>query len=78
MVENLQAASRARMIEDQRRAPTHPVWGGPGWTVFLYTQADLTRILEYIRMNPIKAGRPEQHWAFVKKYDSWLPGQWRK
>jgi len=30
-----------------------------------------------IRQNPIKAGRPEQHWPFVKTYDGWLPGQWK-
>jgi hypothetical protein len=31
------------------------------------------RIVRYIRANPVKAGRPEQNWAFVKPYDGWLP-----
>src|SRR5207244_3440866 len=35
MIENLQNASREKLIEGGRRATTHPVWGGPGWKVFL-------------------------------------------
>ena len=53
----------------------HPVWGGPGWKVFLETREDLVRTVDYIDMNPRKAGLPSQVWPFVKKYDGWLPGQ---
>jgi hypothetical protein len=77
MVHNLHEASRAKLIETGSRAPTHPVWGGPGWKRFLYTQQDVERVVEYIRQNPIKARRPEQVWSFVKKYDGWMPGQWK-
>ena len=73
MIENLQAASREELIRLGRRAPTHPVWGGPGWKVFLYIQADIVRIIDYIRNNPVKAGRPPQRWDFVRSYDGWLP-----
>jgi REP element-mobilizing transposase RayT len=78
MIERLQEASRAKLIEAGRRSPTHPVWGGPGWKVFLYTADDLRRIARYIQDNPIKAGRPQQQWGFVKQYDGWMPAQYRR
>jgi REP element-mobilizing transposase RayT len=76
MIDHLQQASRQRLIADGRRAPTHPVWGGPGWKVFLFRQDDFVRVSDYIRKNPIKAGRPPQFWEFVKEYDGWLPGRY--
>jgi REP element-mobilizing transposase RayT len=76
MIHNLQAASRAALVAANRRDPEHPVWGGPGWKVFLYTQDDLRRIVHYIEQNPIKAGRAAQSWDFVKPYDGWLPGDY--
>ncbi|MFL6765566.1 MAG: transposase [Sphingomicrobium sp.] len=77
MIANLQEASRQRLIDAGRRGPRHPVWGGPGWKVFLYTPDDFVRVIEYIRQNPVKAGRPPQHWSFVKEYDGWMPGPYR-
>lgn len=74
MVEQLQQASREQLIDQQRRTPDHPVWGGLGWKVFLETRADMRRTVRYIEDNPEKAGRPRQRWEFVKQYDGWLPG----
>jgi hypothetical protein len=76
MIENIQNASRAALLAEGRRNASHPVWGRPGWTVFLYTQADMRRIVRYIEDNPIKARRPAQKWDFVKPYDGWLPGNY--
>lgn len=76
MIEHLQTASREALIRAGRRTPEHPVWGGPGWKVFLYTQADMRRIVRYIEQNPVKAGWPMQVWDFVKPYEGWLPGQY--
>jgi REP element-mobilizing transposase RayT len=73
MIARLQEASRAHLIEAQARSVLHPVWGGPGWKVFLNTRTDMERIARYIRDNPGKSGLPEQTWAFVKGYDGWLP-----
>jgi len=73
MVESLQENSRRALIGAGRRAVTHPVWGGQGWRVFLNSRQDMAGRVKYIRENPIKAGRSEQHWAFVKEYDGWLP-----
>jgi len=74
MIESLQEVTRDSLIAAGKRASSHPVWGGDGWKVFPYTQADFVRVIEYIRQNPIKAKRPTQHWSFVKKYDGWMPG----
>ncbi len=74
MIENLQVASRSALIAARRRPETHPVWGGPGWRVFLNTREDFERIVRYIGDNPIKAGRPAQYWGFVRRYDGWMPG----
>ena len=74
MIENLQEASRTALIDAGRRSVEHPVWGGPGWKVFLYTPDDMRRVIRYIEQNPIKAGQPAQVWDFVKPYDGWLPG----
>jgi REP element-mobilizing transposase RayT len=73
MIEDLQEASRQQLIRAGRRAPTHPVWGGPGWKVFLSTRGDFERVAQYIRANPVKVGRGEQQWDFVKEYDGWMP-----
>jgi REP element-mobilizing transposase RayT len=74
MIETLQAASKAALVAAQRRDPEHPVWGGPGWKVFLNTQDDIRHIVRYIQDNPRKGGLPEQHWDFVTAYDGWMPG----
>ena len=73
MIEALQIASRDALINAGFRRSEHPVWGGPGWKVFLNTRADIERIIRYIRANPSKAGLPVQNWRFVKEYDGWLP-----
>src|SRR5207253_1635434 len=75
MIERFQERTRTALIEAGLRTPTHPVWTkGPGWKGFLNTRRDFERDIEYIRLNPVKIGRPEQIWDFVKPYDGWLPG----
>lgn len=56
------------------RSRNHPVWGGPGWKVYLDSRDDIERTIKYIQANPLKAGRPAQRWSFVREYDGWLPG----
>jgi REP element-mobilizing transposase RayT len=74
MIANLQAASRVALATANRRDADHPVWGGPGWKVFLFTQEDMWRIVRYIEKNPRKGGLPDQRWDFVTPYDGWMPG----
>ena len=71
MIEKLQEASRRSVLKQAQRDAEHPVWGGPGWKVFLNTPQDIDRTVRYIRKNPVKAGRAPQLWHFVKPYDGW-------
>jgi len=73
MIASFQQVSRQRLIAAGQREATHPVWGGPGWKVFLSTRVDMERIDGYIRNNPEKIGLPRQEWPFVSRYDGWMP-----
>jgi REP element-mobilizing transposase RayT len=73
MIEKLQNASKEKLIEARKRPVNHPVWGGPGWKVFLNSRADIERTVRYVEENPIRARRPAQRWSFVTAYDGWLP-----
>jgi REP element-mobilizing transposase RayT len=74
MIGHLQGSSREKLISLGRRKAGHPVWGGPGWKVYLETRADIERVIRYINDNPTKARRARQSWRFVTQYDAWLPG----
>ena len=75
MIQHLQQAGKTTLLNAGKRRPDHPVWtGGEGWKTFLNSRADFEREIDYIRQNPLKIGRPEQCWPFVKPYDGWLPG----
>ncbi len=71
MIANFQDQSRLRLRASALRSTDHPVWGGPGWKVFLDHPDEVQRIVRYIRANPLKTGRPQQAWQFVKSYDGW-------
>lgn len=74
MIGYFQDDSWLRLHGTKRWPSGHPIWGGPGWKVFLDTREDVERTVRYIRDNPIKAGAAEQAWEFVRPYDGWLPG----
>ncbi len=71
MIENLQQTGRLRLRTTDARPPDHPVWGGPGWKVYLDHPREVRREIRYIEENPVKWRLPRQNWAFVKKYDGW-------
>ncbi|HUU60558.1 MAG TPA: hypothetical protein VMZ50_13540, partial [Phycisphaerae bacterium] len=71
MIANLQEATRLRLREGRLRDPDHPVWGGPGWWVFLDHPDEVRRTIRYIQGNPAKQGLAAQDWPFVKEYDNW-------
>ena len=71
MIFNLQLESMRRVCDLETRACDHPVWGGPGWKVFLDSKTNIERTIDYIEQNPIKAGLAPQQWAFVTPYDGW-------
>jgi REP element-mobilizing transposase RayT len=69
MLANLQESSRLRLRTGGLRTDDHPVWGGPGWKVFLHTPTDIVRTIRYIDENPPQWRLPPQQWSFVKRYD---------
>jgi REP element-mobilizing transposase RayT len=73
IIDFLQQDSKQALIAAQRRPVNHPVWGGPGWKVFLNTRAEIEGRIRYVAANPRKAGLPDQPWDFVTAYDGWLP-----
>jgi REP element-mobilizing transposase RayT len=77
IIEQLQENSREAVLQFGDRDPNHPVWGGPGWKVYLETRDDIIRTVRYIENNPRNAGLPPQTWPFVASYEGWLPGQVR-
>lgn len=72
MIENLQDDSRAAVQNESQGE--HPVWGGPGWKVFLNTRDDIMRTIIYVEQNLVKIRKSIQSWPFVRSYDGWLPG----
>ncbi|MGQ0635773.1 MAG: hypothetical protein ACT4QC_14275 [Planctomycetaceae bacterium] len=74
MILNLQEASRGALIDAGARRGGHPVWGGPGWKVFLESREDFERTIRYVEDNPVRARLPVQIWNFVVPYEGWLPG----
>ncbi len=70
MTLNFQEQSRLDLQKSAAR-PAHPVWGGPGWKVFLDHPDGIRRTIRYIDNNPGKIRLPRQEWDFVKEYDGW-------
>lgn len=71
MILNLQRESHLTLRESGRFDWEHPIWGGPGWKVFLDSPEDIRRTIRYVEQNPVKIGLPIQRWGFVKEYDGW-------
>ena len=71
MIENFQKSSRLRLRKERLFPTAHPVWGGPGWKVFLDHPNEIRRTIRYVEENPVKWKLPRQHWKFVKEYDGW-------
>lgn len=71
MIDHFQRESRTSILLLKQRNPFHPVWGGPGWKVFLDDVASIERTVKYVEDNPKKARLLSQNWEFVTKYDGW-------
>jgi REP element-mobilizing transposase RayT len=71
MIWNCQRESHVLLRERGLRELDHPVWGGPGWKVFLDHPDDVRRTIGYVQKNPLEIGRSAQHYGFVKDYDGW-------
>ena len=71
MIKKLQWASAERVRRPGLRQDDHPVWGGPGWKVFVDSTQDIWRTIPYVENNPIKRRLPRQTFPFVVPYDNW-------
>jgi REP-associated tyrosine transposase len=73
LLETFQQASRKKLIEARSFREPHPVWGGPGWKVYVNTRGRMEATVQYIEDNPVRIGLPRQMWGFVTRYDGWFP-----
>lgn len=73
MIANFQFESLNAVAYCGTRPIAHPVWGGPGWKVYLDSIGDMRRTVRYIELNPEKIGLPRQAWDFVTPYNNWIP-----
>jgi REP element-mobilizing transposase RayT len=71
MIPNLQRESHLLLRERKRFDLAHPIWGGPGWKVFLDQPDEIWRTIVYIEQNPVKIGLPVQTWDFITPYNNW-------
>lgn len=71
MIKKLQWESAERVRRLGLRQDDHPVWGGPGWKVFLDSTDDIRRTIPYVEDNPVKMRLPRQTFPFVVPYNNW-------
>jgi REP element-mobilizing transposase RayT len=45
-------------------------WARLPWVVYLWTEEDMRRAIAYVENNPVKQGKPRQHWSFVTPYSA--------
>lgn len=78
VVNLLKGAASARMLRDglhplaqyrNRLGRVPSVWQDECGHEFLYSEQDMRRAIDYVERNPLKEGRPRQHWSFVLPYD---------
>lgn len=74
MMALFQTAAREQLRSRGLRCAEHPVWGGPGWKVFVNSANQMRATIRYIENNPLKVRLPAQRWGFVVAYDGWEPG----
>jgi REP element-mobilizing transposase RayT len=81
MAERMVGHFKARATQQLAAAGLHPfaryrdangrfpsVWGHRSWKVFLNSEADIERAIDYVRNNPVKDGKKMQNWSFVTPY----------
>lgn len=77
VVRLLRQAGTRRLLADSRhpfaelrvklgRLPS--IWAQDFWKVFLFNAEEVRREVDYVESNPIKEGKPRQHWSFVQPF----------
>ncbi len=54
-----------KQLNAENLRPAEIVWARGGWNVFLNTTADISRAIQYVNDNPVRAGQRRQHWPFI-------------
>jgi hypothetical protein len=49
-------------------------WGVNPWVVYLFSEEEMLRAIEYVEQNPVGAGLGRQIWDFVQPYHGRTPG----
>jgi REP element-mobilizing transposase RayT len=52
----------------QKRGRPPRCWARGEWKVFLDSEKDVLRAINYVEDNPLKEGKPSQRWTFVTPY----------
>ena len=71
IIRNLQRESHRLLRTRELFDMDHPIWGGPGWSVFLDHPEEVWRTISYVEENPVKIGLPKQKHPFVIPYNNW-------
>jgi len=59
-------AERLHPFQDERGMIRRSRWGKRSWSVYLDTEDDVRRAIEYVEGNPLREGLPRQRWSFVR------------
>src|SRR5262249_13961887 len=68
MIAALQDGSREPLRQAAGVDNDHPIWGGPGWKVFVNSRESVLSKIAYVENNPIEVGQPRQYGPFVIPY----------
>jgi REP element-mobilizing transposase RayT len=60
----------AAHAREGKRPP--PMWARGEWKVYLDSETDIRRAIEYVEQNPVKEGKPPQHWRCVTPFQGIL------
>jgi REP element-mobilizing transposase RayT len=70
MVGHLKTRATQRLTATKLWPPDkRPVWGENTWKVLLDASEYIAAAIRYVEDNPIKEGKPKQHWSFVIPLD---------
>lgn len=75
IIAHLKGGATMRLFAEE----IHPLMGSPkpvpspwskrtGWTVYLNDDRSVRHRIKYVQENPLKEGKPQQHWSFVKPF----------
>jgi REP element-mobilizing transposase RayT len=55
-----------RFADEKGNVPS--VWAHRAWKVFLDSERDILRAIEYVEDNPVREGKKKQRWSFVTPF----------